>query len=88
MVWSKAIKLAYPVGALALVVSLTINHAALALTADLAKKCREMMVKEFPPHTAGSSTGSAQQERSYFQACIAQGGKMDSPATTEGRGGK
>ena len=95
MAWSKLLRVAhplsvaYPLGALALVVSLTIDQTALALTADLAKKCREMMVKEYPPQTAGSPTGRAQQERSYFQACVAQGGNMESPATpTEGRGGK
>jgi hypothetical protein len=94
MAWSKVIKLSHPkvshsLGVLALIASVTINHAASALTADLAKKCREMMVEAYPPQPAGRSTGSAQQERSYFRACVAQGGKMDNPETpTEGRGGK
>jgi hypothetical protein len=71
----------------ALGVVLTANRPALGLNADLAKKCREMMIKAHPPQVAGSSTGSAQQERSYFQTCVARAGKMDSePGPTEGRG--
>ena len=56
-------------------------HAAPAPTAEVAKKCREMMIKAYPPVRPGSKTGNAQQQREYFQTCIAQKGKMegDSP---------
>jgi hypothetical protein len=77
------------VSVLVLVASSAGNNTASALTAELAKKCREMMVGAHPPQPAGSSTGSAQQERSYFLACVDRAGKMDQPSTsTEGRGGK
>ena len=77
------------VSVLVLVASSAGNNTASALTAELAKKCREMMVKAHPPQVAGSSNGSAQQERSYFQTCVARAGKMDGEAgPTEGRSGK
>jgi hypothetical protein len=58
-----------------------------ALSADVAKKCRELMVKAFPPLVAGSSRGNAQEEREYFRTCVAQGGKMGNAETpSEGRG--
>ena len=52
-----------------------------ALTADVAKKCRELMVKAYPPLPAGSIKGSSEAEREYFRACVAQAGKMDEPST-------
>ena len=51
------------------------NESARALTVELAKKCREMAVKEYPPTVVGSRHGTAQQERDYFQSCVAQGGQ-------------
>jgi hypothetical protein len=87
MSWSKLMK-TIPVLS-ALVLSLTTGHVASALTADVAKKCREMMVKAFPPQIAGSGTGRAREERSYFQACVARGGRIDDAATPpDGRGSK
>jgi hypothetical protein len=56
-----------------------------ALTAKLAKKCRAMMVQAYPPVTAGSAVGDAQQEREFFRTCVAQNGKMKESETT-GRG--
>jgi hypothetical protein len=56
-----------------------------ALTATLAKKCRAMMVQAYPPVTAGSPVGDAQQEREFFHACVAQNGRMKDFETT-GRG--
>lgn len=52
---------------------------ALAITVELAKKCREMAVKTYPPKPAGSSKGSAQAERDFYQNCLAKDGKVDSP---------
>jgi hypothetical protein len=50
---------------------------ALAISADLAKKCQTMMVKQHPPHAAGSPQGSAKAEREFFKSCIARNGNMD-----------
>ena len=41
-----------------------------APTAELAKKCREMMIKAYPK-------GPAQQQRDYFKTCLERNGKMD-----------
>jgi hypothetical protein len=62
-------------------------HAAAAPSAELARKCRAMMVEAFPPAPAGSRIGNAQQQRDYFQTCIDRSGQMDDAApSTEGRG--
>jgi hypothetical protein len=45
-------------------------------TASLAKKCREMTVKAYPPVPAGSKKGTAGAERDYFKKCIDAGGKI------------
>ena len=46
------------------------------VSAELAKKCREMAVKAHPPQPAGTSPYAAAQ-RDYFRACIAKGGNME-----------
>jgi hypothetical protein len=87
MLMSKGMKVFAAVGVVALVAFVTIGRPASAITAEVAKKCREMMVKKYPPQVAGSSKGSAQEEREYFRMCVAQGGKMnDQVVPTEGRG--
>jgi hypothetical protein len=57
-------------------------NAALAISVDVAKKCNELVAKQFPPRqagnpAAGSSKGNGQAEREYFQKCVANNGKMD-----------
>jgi hypothetical protein len=54
----------------------TASHPAFAISADLAKKCRDMAIKAHPFDIAGSKTGSAAAERSYFNECVAKGGNM------------
>ena len=54
---------------------------AFAISAELAKQCREMMVKAYPPVLAGTRKGTAQAERDFFQNCIANDGKVDMPST-------
>jgi hypothetical protein len=54
-----------------------------AITAEVAKKCNALLAKEFPPRqvgnpAAGSSKGTAQDQRDYFKKCVENGGKMDS----------
>jgi hypothetical protein len=46
------------------------------VSAELAKKCREMAVKAHPTQLAGTSPYAAAQ-REYFRQCIAKGGNMD-----------
>jgi hypothetical protein len=43
---------------------------------ELARKCREMMVKAYPPVPAGNPKGAARAERDYFQKCIANRGEV------------
>jgi hypothetical protein len=57
--------------------------AASAITAEVAKKCNVLLGKEFPPRVpgnpaAGSTKGTAQSQRDYFNKCVANGGNMDS----------
>jgi hypothetical protein len=47
-----------------------------AITADLAKKCREMAIKAHPTLPAGSPTGYAAAQRSFFNECVAKQGNM------------
>jgi hypothetical protein len=56
--------------------------AASAITAEVAKKCNVLLAKEFPPRepgnpAAGSTKGTAQSQRDYFNKCVANGGNMD-----------
>ena len=48
----------------------------LAISADLAKKCRDMAIKAHPPASSGTQA-YAQAERDFFKACIANNGQMD-----------
>jgi hypothetical protein len=57
------------------------------VSADLAKKCRAMMVKAHPTMMYGAS-GTAALQREYFSECIKRQGKMDDapePGTTPDR---
>ena len=87
MNFSKAMKLSRVLGVMLFATPVPIGQAASAPTAELAKKCREMMIKAYPPLPSGSRNGNAQQQREYFRTCVAQSGKMESVVTpTEGRG--
>jgi hypothetical protein len=48
---------------------------AAAISADLAKKCRDMAIKAHPPATVGTSP-YAQLERDFFRNCVAKNGDM------------
>jgi hypothetical protein len=68
------------IGSVAIVVSLQAiilpaASPAVALSVDLAKKCREMAVKAHPPAPAGT-TAYAQAERDFFRLCVAKNGDM------------
>ncbi|HKD28327.1 MAG TPA: hypothetical protein VKC66_20790 [Xanthobacteraceae bacterium] len=64
--------------AFAAVVTFSTTQFAHAISADLAKKCRELAIKLHPPVLAGSSKGTAQAERDYFRQCVAKGGNVES----------
>jgi hypothetical protein len=56
-----------------------------AVSVEVAKKCNALLAKAFPPRepgnpAAGSSKGSAQDERDYFNKCLANGGNVDDAA--------
>lgn len=58
-----------------------------ALDPVLAKMCREKALEAHPYKPAGSSGGSAQAQRNYYNECIAKGGKMDpEPQAAEPQG--
>jgi hypothetical protein len=49
-----------------------------AISADLAKKCRELAIKAHPTLPAGSKSGAEQAQRNYFRECVAKNGDMNS----------
>ena len=69
--------------ALILIVALSINAPASAITAELAKKCREMAIKAHPPEPPGGKTGTAQAERDFYRTCIANNGTAPTDDTNE-----
>jgi hypothetical protein len=69
-------------GALVALATIAVAPSASAVTAEVAKKCNALTAKAFPPRVvgnpaAGSAKGSAQDERAYFNKCVANGGNMD-----------
>ena len=47
-----------------------------ALTAELAKKCRDMAIKSHPPPIPPGNRAYAQAERDFFRECVARNGQM------------
>jgi len=60
--------------ALILIAVLLVSTPASALSAELAKKCREMAIKAHPPTRTGAKTGTAKAQSDYYRACIANNG--------------
>jgi hypothetical protein len=61
---------------------------ALAVTAEVAKKCESLTAEAFPPRqignpAAGRAKGTAQSQRAYFAKCVANGGKVDDSGSKE-----
>ena len=54
-----------------------------AISADLAKKCREMAIKAHPPKPAGTKA-YAQEERDFFRECISKNGEMQENGSEKG----
>jgi len=67
-------------GALTLFIACTLPASmkpAPALTAELAKNCRNLALKAQPYRRAGTAQGTAQAQRDYYRECIAKEGKVD-----------
>jgi hypothetical protein len=80
------------VGALVAIEILVVaaNSPASAISADLAKKCRDMAIKAHPYKLPGEQgPGTAGAQRDYFSVCISKGGDMPSepPATDQNASG-
>jgi len=60
------------------------QEAASPPTAAVAKKCRELAIKAFPPVRAGTKGGTAQAERQYFAQCLRKGGNFDTGNENKG----
>ena len=59
------------------IVTVFFGQPASAISAELAKKCREMALKEHPTARAGSKAGAGKAQQEYFRSCVAKNGKMD-----------
>jgi len=61
----------------------TAGHPASAITVELAKKCRAMMLQAHPYVLPGNkgAAGLAKEQRDYFNLCVANDGSM--PAEPE-----
>jgi hypothetical protein len=62
-----------------------VPDAALAVTVEVAKTCRALTAKAYPPRevgnpAAGSAKGSGRAQQGYFDKCVANGGKVDDNA--------
>lgn len=57
------------------ILTLSVAPPAAAISADLAKKCREMAIHAHPPAPAGTSPYAA-AERTFFADCISKNGQM------------
>ena len=53
------------------------SEPASAITADLAKKCRELALKAHPTPRVGTKAGAAKSQQDYFRSCVAKNGKVD-----------
>ena len=55
---------------------------ATAVSADLAKKCRDLAIKAHPYTVPGMKAGNAEGQRAYFKGCIEKGGNMSADHQT------
>ena len=56
---------------------------ALAISADLAKNCRAMSFKIYPPARVGTKTGNGRAQLAYYRACITNNGTMPTNGTQQ-----
>jgi hypothetical protein len=67
------------VALLGLALSIPAPKPAMALSAELAKKCLDMSYKVYPPKRTGVKHGNSAEQRKYYEDCLAHDGSM--PAT-------
>jgi hypothetical protein len=61
---------------------------AIAVTAEVAKKCKKLTDAAYPPRepgnpAAGSAKGTGRIQRDYFNKCLANDGKIDDDTAKE-----
>jgi hypothetical protein len=59
---------------LALIAIMSATSPASAISVDLARKCRAVAIKAYPPAAPGTKKGSAAAERGSYQNCIQKNG--------------
>lgn len=59
-------------------------HSASAISAELAKKCRGLALKAYPPPPTGSKSGNAGQMRGYYANCLAHDGNVPESTPSQG----
>ncbi len=64
------------VSAIALCALIAAQDSASALTAEVAKKCRELAIKAHPSTPPGKKSGAEQAQRAYFRDCVAKDGNV------------
>nr|WP_249809718.1 hypothetical protein [Bradyrhizobium sp. 139] len=77
----------------AFVLTLAAPATASAITAEVARTCDAAVAKAFPPKqignpAAGSSKGTAKDQRDYFKKCVANNGKVDDAPADAANGSK
>jgi hypothetical protein len=55
-----------------------------AVTAEVAKKCRALMLKAHPYELPGNRKGVAHAQRDYFNRCVANEGNMPAEPAAAG----
>lgn len=58
---------------------------AAAISADLAKKCRDLAIKAHPYTVPGIKSGNAEGQRVYFKDCVEKGGNMSAERAEPGK---
>jgi len=53
------------------------SEPASAITADLAKKCRELALKAHPTPRPGTKAGAGKAQQDFYRDCVAKNGKVD-----------
>jgi hypothetical protein len=84
-----SLKVIVVLGMVAAVTACLQARPAMAISVEIAKKCRDMAIKAHPYTLPGIKAGNAEGERSYFKDCVAKGGNMSAdhqtsdPSSTE-----
>jgi hypothetical protein len=60
-----------------------------AISVELAKKCRALMLKAYPYELPGNRKGNSEAQREYFNKCVANDGNMPAePKAAEPKAGE